>query len=200
LIARLGGQGPLLLFVGRLVPNKRQDDLIKLLYFYRRITPTARLLLVGDPWVPEYANWLRALAADLKLGEAVLIRGHVSQPELVTYYRLASLYVSMSEHEGFGKPLLESMHLGLPVLAYAAAAVPGTLGGAGWLFRHKHFESLAEVVHLLVNDVVLRQRLVTRQAARAQQFLEPNVRRVWGQYLAQVQAAAASLQPRTSVA
>src|SRR5262249_30873453 len=126
--ARFEPGGPLLLFVGRLVPNKRQEDLIKLLYFYRRIEPAARLLLAGDPWGPAYAQWLRELAAYLGLQEAVLFAGHISQADLVTYYGLADLYVSMSEHEGFGKPLIESMYLGLPVLAYGATAVRGTLG------------------------------------------------------------------------
>ncbi|MGH2543657.1 MAG: glycosyltransferase [Ardenticatenaceae bacterium] len=177
LVERLEGSGPLLLFVGRQVPNKRPEDLIKLLYYYRRIEPAARLILLGDPWLPSYGQWLLELARDLGLGDVVLILGHVSQQELVTYYRLADLYVSMSEHEGFGKPLIESMYLGLPILAYAAAGVPYTLGGAGVLFHKKEYEALAELVHLLVTDNVLRERIVAGQRERVQDFLAPQVRR-----------------------
>jgi glycosyltransferase involved in cell wall biosynthesis len=177
--------GPALLFVGRLVPNKRQDDLIKLLYYYRRFEPRARLFLAGSAWPLEYEQWLKSFAADLGLYEAVHFAGHITRPDLLTaYYRAASVYVSMSEHEGFGRPLIESMYLNLPVLAYAEAAVPDTLDEAGLLFRRKHFEALAEVVDLLVNDRTLRARVIARQRARAKTFLLPNVRRRWEQTLA----------------
>jgi glycosyltransferase involved in cell wall biosynthesis len=178
--------GPKLLFVGRLVPNKRQDDLIKLLYHLRRSEPSAHLFLVGSPWVPAYAEWLGEMAQELDVEDAVTITGHVSQRELVTYYRLADLYVSMSEHEGFGKPLIESMYFDLPVVAYRAAAVPGTLAGAGILFKHKSYEALAEMLSMLTRDTVLRERILARQRKRLQAFLEQKVRLVWKNSLALV--------------
>jgi len=179
LLACYQGGGPHLLFVGRLVPNKRQEELIKLLYHYRRIEPAAGLILVGASWLPAYTEWLQDLAHELGLGESVIFTDHVSQRDMVTYYRLADVYVSMSEHEGFGKPLIESMYLGLPVLAYAAAAVPDTLGGAGVMFHEKNYEALAEVVDILVRDSHLRQRIMARQRERARAFLEPAVRQIW---------------------
>ncbi len=179
-------EGPRLLFVGRLVPNKKQEDLLKLLYFYQRIEPSARLFLVGPPWVPAYAEWLRELAEELGLGEAVVFTGHVSQRDLVTYYRLADVYVSMSEHEGFGKPLIEAMYLGVPVIAYTAGGVPETMGGAGVLFRVKDWEALAELVDIVVKSEPLRKRIVERQRERASQFLEPSVRRTFEQFIANI--------------
>lgn len=183
LLARYRNGGPNLLFVGRLVPNKRQEDLIKLLFFCKRIHPAARLFLVGSPWVPVYAEWLQDLAEELGLGEAVVFAGHVAQRHLVTYYRLADVYVSMSEHEGFGKPLIESMYLGVPVVAYAAAAVPETMGGAGVLFRDKDYEALAELVDMIASDETLRRHIVERQRQRARAFLEPTVRQQWQRFL-----------------
>ena len=183
LLARYQGSGVKLLFVGRLVPNKRQEDLIQLLWYYRRIDPKARLFLVGSPWVPSYAEWLQELAEMLGLAEAVVFTGHVSQRDLVTYYRLVDIYVSMSEHEGFGKPLVESMYFGLPVLAYAAAGVPETMGGAGVLFREKDYEALAELVDIVVKDEALRNRIIARERERVKEFLEPLVRQKWEQYL-----------------
>lgn len=183
LLAYFEGTGPLLLFVGRMVPNKRQEDLIKLLYFHRRIEPSAGLILVGDRWVPAYEHWLRELVRDLDLEGRVLFTGHVSQQDMVTYYRLADVYVSMSEHEGFGKPLIESMYLGLPVLAYAAAAVPDTLGGAGVLFHHKDYEFLAELVDILVHDEAFRRRIIVRQRERAQDFSRERVLGLLREYL-----------------
>lgn len=179
LLAHYQEGGPNLIFVGRLVPNKRQEDLIKLLHACRRALPAARLFLVGAPWVGSYAGWLAELAGSLGLEDRVVMPGHVSQADLLAYYRLADLYVSMSEHEGFGKPLVESMHLGVPVLAFAAGAVEETLGGCGVLFRHKHYPALAELVDLLLADEGLRERLVARGRERAAAFLAPAVREQW---------------------
>lgn len=175
--------GPLLLFVGRLAPNKRQEDLLKLLHAYRRLRPDARLVLVGGQAERAYVAWLKDFAARLGLAEAVTFSGHVTQQEMLTYYRGADLFISMSEHEGFGKPLIESMYLDLPVLAYAAAAVPDTLGGAGVLFNHKNYEALAELVDMLVHDQKLRRQLLAGQRRRLQVFLAPQVRAQWREYL-----------------
>lgn len=183
LLERYQGDGPNLLFVGRLIPNKRQEDLIRLLYYYHRIVPSARLFLVGSPWVPVYADWLRDLAGELGLSEAVIFAGHVSQRDLVTYYHLADVYVSMSEHEGLGKPLIESMYFGVPVLAYAAAAVPETMGGAGVLFHKKDYEALAELVDIAVKNREFRERIIMQQKERIQVFLEHNVRQIWRDFV-----------------
>jgi glycosyltransferase involved in cell wall biosynthesis len=183
-----GGVGrPLVLFVGRLAPNKRQEDLIKLLHCLRRIYPEARLALVGSEHVPEYVNWQKDLARGLGLVEAsVHFAGHVSQQDMVTYYRCADVYISMSEHEGFGKPLIESMYFGLPVLAYGSTAVPDTLGDAGILFYRKDYEALAELAALLLEEEPLRRRVIARQTRRVRAFLEPQVRRQWAGYLRQL--------------
>ena len=119
----------------------------------------------------------------LGLEEAVIFAGHASQQAMVTYYRHAALYVSMSEHEGFGKPLVESMYFNLPVLAYASTGVPDTLGGAGVLFHAKDFEALAELVDLLIYDPALRGRVLARQQERLRTFLAPAVRARWQHYL-----------------
>ena len=177
-----------LLFVGRLTPNKRQEDLIKLLYCYRqRINPSTRLLLVGSPWMPAYAEWLRELTEELDLQDSVIFAGHVSQQDLVTYYRLADLYISLSEHEGFGKPLIESMYFEIPIIAYAAAAIPSTLGGTGILLRAKHYEAIAELIEILRLDQDLRTRIVEGQRQRLQDFLEPRVHQQWQKLLTAIQ-------------
>ncbi len=186
LLARLRQRGPNLLFVGRITPNKRQEDLVRLLYYYRQLRPEARLLLVGRPWLPAYAAWLARLIAELDLSDGVVLTGQCSHQDLLTYFQGADLYVSMSEHEGFGKPLVESMLLGLPVLAYAAGAVPETLGPAGVLFHRKAFPALAELTDLLIDDSRLRQALIAGQRDRVQTFLAPRVRPVWLAYLAQL--------------
>jgi glycosyltransferase involved in cell wall biosynthesis len=190
LLARHQDSGPNLLFVGRVVPNKRPEDLIKLLYHCHRITPSAKLFLVGSPWVPMYASWLQDLTEELGLDDNVVFAGHVSQRDLVTYYHLADAYISMSEHEGLGLPLIESMYFDLPVFAYAAAAVPGTLGKTGILFHHKDYEALAELVHIVIGDADLKRRILAHQRERLQGYLERQVRQTWTNHL----ALAATLQ------
>jgi glycosyltransferase involved in cell wall biosynthesis len=178
---------PLVLFVGRFAPNKRQEDLLKLHHCLRRILPTARLALVGNTDNTDYVAWLRGLAGDLGLDEdALRITGHVTHQDMITYYRRADVYVSMSEHEGFGKPLIESMYCGLPVVAYASTAVPDTLGDAGILFHRKDFEGLAELIATLLADDPLRRRVIARQTGRVRSFLEPQVRRQWEAHLRSV--------------
>lgn len=176
LAASMASEGPKLLFIGRLSPNKKQEDLVKLLYFYHRIEPDARLILVGDPWVVKYDQWVLNLAADLGLAGNVTLTGKVSQQDMVTYYRNADLFISMSEHEGFGKPFIESMYLELPILAFDSTAVPYTLGEAGVLFGRKNFDDLAELVDILISDHDLRQRIIAKQRQRARSFLAPQVK------------------------
>ena len=185
-VSDLQQEGPLLLFVGRLVPNKRQEDLLKLLYFLRRFEPGARLVLVGGTSERPYVNWLTRLAGRLGLTDAVTITGQVSQQEMITTFRAADLFVSMSEHEGFGKPLIESMYFDLPVLAYASTAVPSTLGEAGILFAQKDYEALAELCGLLLSDEELRAQVIDTQRRRVAAFLAPQVRAQWLAYLARL--------------
>ena len=180
---RYRDQGPILLFIGRLAPNKKPEDLIKLLYFYRRIEPDAILLLVGNIILPKYVRWMKEFSRGFELEEAVIFTGRVSHAQMISYYQLADFYVSMSEHEGFGKPLIESMYFDLPVIAYKAAAVPYTMAQSGVLFQRKHYEALAEVVNMLNKDQDFRQKIISNQNIRLADFLETNVRAYFEQLL-----------------
>jgi glycosyltransferase involved in cell wall biosynthesis len=117
------------------------------------------------------------------LSASVTLTGKVSQQDMVTYYRTADLYISMSEHEGFGQPLIESMYLGLPILAYASTSIPYTLDKAGVQFHDKDYRCLAELVDIMLTDQLLRQRLIAQQYQRVQTFLEPQVRRQFTHHL-----------------
>jgi glycosyltransferase involved in cell wall biosynthesis len=165
------GRARNLLFVGRVAPNKRIDDLIRTYYFYRRLDPGSRLLVVGSAVDTEgYAAGCQKLAAELGVLDGVVFTGPVSQAELCSYYRVASVYLSMSEHEGFCVPLLEAMHFGVPIVAYAAAGVPGTLGDAGLPVEAKEFPALAELIHRVAGDAGLRAAVVAGQRERLRAF------------------------------
>jgi glycosyltransferase involved in cell wall biosynthesis len=156
-----------LLFVGRVIPNKKIEDLLRLFAVYQRsIDPASRLLLVGDHWGYEpYLLRLSELARALAV-EDVVFTGQVEDDELRAYYSVGSAYLSMSEHEGFCVPLLEAMAFGLPVVAFDAGAVSETLGGAGVLLGDKQPEVAAEIVHRVVKDDSTRRSVLEGQARR----------------------------------
>jgi glycosyltransferase involved in cell wall biosynthesis len=93
------------------------------------------------------------------------------------YYRHAAVYISMSEHEGFCVPLLEAMAADVPVLAYAAAAVPDTLGGAGVQFAPKDLEYAAELLGALAFDDELRAQVIAGQRRRVADFGDARITR-----------------------
>lgn len=153
-----------LLFVGRVVPNKRVEDVIKVFYYYRQINPHARLFLVGTPLTPScsYRAWLDDFTKYLGLSE-VYFTGYAPFAELLAYYQLADVYISMSEHEGYGVPLIESMYFDVPVLAYKASAVPYTLGSSGLQVAQKDYPLIAELIDQLMTHPTLRDNLLSRQ-------------------------------------
>ncbi|MDX2008650.1 MAG: glycosyltransferase [Myxococcaceae bacterium] len=170
-LERLGA--PRLVSVSRVVPHKRVDDLLSLHAEVRRLAPKAQLLVAGGYDAGQAS--FRALARRAKALGQVTFLGKVSHAELVAAYRAATLFVSMSEHEGVGVPLLEAFASDLPVLAFGAAAVPETLGGHGLCFDEKHFAALAEVVLQVHDDEPLRRSLVRGQRQRLADFSLPAV-------------------------
>ncbi|MFZ5446896.1 MAG: glycosyltransferase family 4 protein [Myxococcota bacterium] len=159
---------PRVVSVSRVVPHKRMEDLLALHEELRRIAPRAELWIVGG-YAPGSAAFQRLERRARAIG-GVTFLGRVSHAELVAAYRSADVFVSMSEHEGFGVPLIEAMAAELPVLAFGAAAVPETMGGRGIVFDEKHFAGLAELVALISSDVELRARLVEGQRERVREL------------------------------
>lgn len=153
-----------LLFVGRIIPNKRVDDLIRSFAVYQRhINRHSRLLLVGDYRGHErYHRRLLELIEGLRVSNVVLA-GHVPHDDLLAYYQVADVFVCLSEHEGYCVPLIEAMDAGVPVIAYDAGAVRETLDGGGLLLTEKPPELVAELVHALMTDAALRGRALEAQ-------------------------------------
>lgn len=161
------------LFVGRLAPNKKIEDHLKLAELFKRYVDTEyRFIFVGkDDAVPRYGSALRALVRELRMPpERFLFTGAVPTDELATYYRYAHAYVSLSEHEGFCVPLVESMAMDVPVLAYGCCAVPETLGGAGVCFAPKDLEQAAELLCDVIYDAGLRDAVLAGQRRRLLDF------------------------------
>lgn len=167
------------LFVGRVVPNKKIEDHIRLAEHYKRYVDTEyRFIFVGKTdGVPRYYNAVRALVAEYRMPEdRFIFTGPVPDEDLITYYRTAHVYISLSEHEGFCVPLLEAMAADVPVLAYASTAVPDTLGGAGVLFSPKDLEFAAELLGELAYNDELRARVIEGQRRRLTHFGDDRLR------------------------
>ncbi|MDW8395124.1 MAG: glycosyltransferase [Anaerolineae bacterium] len=163
------------LFVGRLVPNKRQDVLIRALAYYRRLIDSqARLLLVGSSaHTPGYALELRSLARALGVGSEVIFAGSPSLAEgFGGYFQAAHVFVCASAHEGFGLPLVEAMVFKLPIVACNTTGIPCAVQSAGILLDTCHPAAIAEAVHCLHRDQSIREHFAANQAIRLKQHSE----------------------------
>ncbi len=162
-----------LLFVGRVVPNKKIEDLIKVTFYYKKyISPLVRLIVVGKKnSLPKYYESLGRLVDDFYLQpEEVVFAGHLPDEEMFALYRAADVFVSLSEHEGFCLPLIESLIFEVPVVAYAAGAVRTTLDGAGILLQRKRVAEIAELLAIISHDSSLRSKIIQGQRERLARF------------------------------
>lgn len=172
-----------LVFTGRIAPNKKHEDIIQAFYYYKMIDPEARLFLVGNYSEEDYyyrrlKEYVRAL--DL---EDVYFTGHISFSAILAYYRIADVFLCMSEHEGFCVPLVEAMWFDVPILAYQSTAIPYTLGGSGLMFDEKNYPAVAELIHQVVKKPELREKLIAGQRKRLEDFQHPVIERQFFDYL-----------------
>jgi glycosyltransferase involved in cell wall biosynthesis len=171
-----------ILFVGRIAPNKRHDHLLKVLAYYKKNISTAVRLLavgkhprretgVGAPIEAHYLDALIRLYSELGLEPSdVVFTGEVTHDELLAYYESAHVFVSMSEHEGFGVPLVEAMLKQVPVIALRGTAVGETLGEAGLQFDHRDIAEYAEAAALLAQAGPAREAILRGQDKRVRDF------------------------------
>jgi glycosyltransferase involved in cell wall biosynthesis len=155
-----------ILFVGRVIANKKIENLIRYFHAYHTVfNPRSRLLIVGaQSGFERYLASLHHLAATLDASHVHFV-GHVSDEELVAFYEVADLFLCASEHEGFCVPLVEAFYEEVPVLAYAATAVPATMDGAGVLFEDRTPAHVARLMDAIVSDASLQDRIVDGQLA-----------------------------------
>jgi glycosyltransferase involved in cell wall biosynthesis len=165
-LARFDDDRPTWLFVGRVVPNKCFEDIVRAFaYFQRYVNHRARLIVVGEhrSFSPYY-DAVQELAATLGV-DGIHFTGHVTNAELRGYYRVADAFVCMSEHEGFCVPLFEAIYRDVPVFAFDAAAVPYSTGAGVMLLEDKDPALVAETVAAVLDDEPTRQALLRRQRA-----------------------------------
>ena len=160
------------MFVGRVIPNKKFEDVIRAFHVYRtRHNPRSRLLLVGSyGGFEKYLTMLHGLVARLGTPDVHFL-GHVSNEELTALYDVADLFLCASEHEGFCVPLIESFYKQVPVLAYAATAVPATMDGGGVLYDTKDPFEIARLMAAVLDDAEIEDAVVATQDAALDRLL-----------------------------
>lgn len=159
-----------ILFTGRIAPNKKQEDVIKAFYYYNKINPKSRLFIVGSyGGMEKYYQELKTYTQKLGL-KNVIFTGHIKFDEILAYYKIADLFLCMSEHEGFCVPLVEAMFFDVPIVAYDSSAIGDTLGGSGFLLKEKNGQETAAVIHRILSDQKLKEDILYNQRLRLQDF------------------------------
>lgn len=174
-----------IVFVGRIVPNKKFEDVIACFAAYKKkYDPAARLFLVGNYQETDaYYQHLQEYIKECGV-ENVIFPGHIAFRTILAYYKIADLFLCMSEHEGFCVPLVEAMFFETPIVAYASTAIPGTLGGSGVLVETKEPETVAETMNHMMQDAEYRSEILKKQDARLKDFAYESIR---GQILDEIE-------------
>ena len=187
------------LFVGRVIANKKIEDVIRFFHAYHTMfNPRSRLLIVGaQSGFERYLAALHQLVAELALPHVHFV-GHVSDEELVAFYEAADLFLCASEHEGFCVPLVEAFYMQVPVLAFAATAVPATMDGAGVLFEEKDPMHVAALMDAIVSNVRLQDAIVDGQLAAADRLRSRDFAGTLLGFVNQILAAPRAPAPRVT--
>lgn len=176
-VIRKFGDGTVnILFVGRCVPNKKLEDAITAFYYFTKfVEPNSRFIHVGSfAGTERYYHLLLTQIKELGLNNVHFARS-VPQPQLNAFYKTASMFLCMSEHEGFCIPVIESMLHSVPVMAFAAAAVPETMDNAGVLFLKKDYKMIAEMMGQLVHNTELRSAIIKGQLDRVKRYKQLSI-------------------------
>lgn len=177
-----------ILFVGRLVPNKRIEDVIRAFAYYKRyLNEYSRLFLVGSPeGMDKYVDRLHRYVRHLTVEGNVVFTGKVPFDHILAYYQLADVFLCMSEHEGFCVPLVEAMNFSIPVVARASAAVPETLGKGGVLVKDNNPAHAARVLDDIIEHEERRNAIKQLGAERLADFSYKKVADLFHKLLEQI--------------
>ncbi len=160
---------PTVLSVARMYPRKRLEDLLRAAVILRGRIPEAQVRIVGEG--PESAR-LRALHAELGLGDTAALLGEVSRAQLAIEYVSAQCFCLPTVQEGFGLVFAEAMAAGLPVVACLAAAVPEIVEDqrTGFLVTPRSPAELAMAMETLLVNEKLAQDFGAAGARRVEAF------------------------------
>ena len=176
-----------ILYVGRIIPNKRIEDVLKIFHLYQTyFNPDSRLFCIGEyRGFERYLTALHQMASALK-SRNVHFSGHVPEDELISYYKLSHVYLHMSEHEGFCAPVPESFHLNIPVVAFDGGAVRETMGQGGILVTRKKLLEIAGMIDRIQSDPMLKQQVIASQQKELDRYRQNRTGKILLEYLKQL--------------
>lgn len=159
-----------LLFVSTLYPYKGVDTLLrayrKMLYEHADLPD---LVVLGRDYEGE-SERLQALAVELGIKSRVHFLGFVDLQDLPSFYSGARVFVFPSIMETFGKPLVEAMQCGTPIVASNTSAIPEVVGDAALLVPPGDSNALADAIRRAATDEVLRAELIQKGFDRGAKF------------------------------
>lgn len=165
-----------IIFIGRVVSNKAQHRLIDLAYALKQKgIKNFKIFIIGGASEPSYMNFLHQYRKNLNLCDEVEITGKVSDEDLAAYYQEADLYLSLSNHEGFGIPLVEALRFDIPILAYDIGGISSTIPKEG-LLKRKSTSFLTKKILKLKGDKKLQSLLIKKQQTKLKTFSKQNIK------------------------
>lgn len=184
IINKYKDNGTNILFTGRIAPNKKQEDIIKVFYYYKNyVDKDAKLFLVGSyNGTEKYYAKLKGFVKQLNLKD-VYFTAHIPFKEILAYYKIADVFLCMSEHEGFCVPLLEAMYFDIPIVAFNSTAIPYTLGNSGVIFDSKDYIEFSEAIRKIREDKSYRNEIISKQRENLSRFKESVTSELFKEYL-----------------
>jgi glycosyltransferase involved in cell wall biosynthesis len=168
---RHGLERDYILFSSSLWPYKNAETLIRA---FAKLVVDRRLdydlLLVGRADDAAHKEKLQQLAREAMVGDRVRFMGFFPNREMPPLYAGARVFVYPSLSETFGKPLVEAMRCGVPIVASNAGSIPEVLDGAGLLVDPLDVDQMADAVHRAATSELLRAELIARGYQRGEQF------------------------------
>ena len=184
MVAKLSDDITNIVFVGRIAPNKKHEDIIRTFDYYKKnINPKSRLILVGSANLNGmYYGNIKSYIDELGTKD-IIFPGHISFAEILAIYKTADVFLCLSEHEGFCVPLLEAMTFDVPIIAYNAGAIPETMGGSGVVVDNKDPVFLSKVIHGVVTDEKMKNDIINMQRKRLEDFAFDKIKNKFQSYL-----------------
>jgi len=161
-----------ILYVGRISPNKQIEEALRIFYYYQsNINPNAHLFLVGgfEGFATSYFISLKTMTDKVGIKNVHFI-SDADDKKLISFYSLANIFITMSKHEGFCVPLIESMMFKVPIIANNSSAIPYTLSGAGILIGNETYEEVGELIDMILTDEKMKQQIIEKQSKRLAQI------------------------------
>lgn len=176
-----------LTFIGRIVPNKKWEEVLKIVFFLKKIYPSVQLDLIGSPvsGIRDYYEFILTAVENLNLEDVVIFHHNMQEEEKERILRKSDFFLCMSDHEGFGIPLIEAMEAGLPVIAKNSSAVEETLKSGGLLLEKEDPLRIAELLYYLKDNFYLINRILRSQDKAMEFYKNFPFRRILKDHLMQ---------------